>query len=62
MLVMKKKFRYYLCLIIFLLAISSFNAFSQAPSKTPGTPRITITGTVIDTTGKRIEGLCIHLQ
>lgn len=56
---MKKKFRCYQYLIIFLLAISSSHAFSQAPPKAPATPRITITGTVIDTTGKRIEGASI---
>lgn len=62
MLVMKKKFRCYLCLIIFLLAITGFKAFSQAPPKPQASPKITITGTVTDSTGRKIEGASIVAQ
>ena len=51
---MKKKIGCYGSLMIFLLLISCCKAFSQSPPS-----RITITGTISDTTGKRIEGASI---
>src|SRR5258708_3726187 len=53
---MKKKFRRYQYLIVFLLSISTLDAFSQAPPKPAGTPKITVTGTITDSAGKKIEG------
>ncbi len=53
---MKKKMGYFLCLLLSLFALP--RAFSQQPVKTPH-PRITITGTVIDTTGRRVEGASV---
>jgi TonB-linked SusC/RagA family outer membrane protein len=52
---MKKKIGY-LCLILSLFALPG--AFSQAPAKPPH-PRITITGTVTDSTGRRIDGASV---
>ncbi|HEX9512165.1 MAG TPA: TonB-dependent receptor [Puia sp.] len=56
---MKKKFRRYQYLIVFLLSISTLDAFSQAPPKPAGTPKITVTGTITDSAGKKIEGASI---
>src|SRR5260370_37856155 len=56
---MKKKFRRYQYLIVFLLSISTLDAFSQAPPKPAGTPKITLTGTITHSAGKKIEGASI---
>src|SRR5258707_10548752 len=53
---MKKKIGYFIGLLLSLLAFSM--AFSQQPAKTLP-PRITITGTVIDTTGQRVVGASV---
>ncbi|HLZ87077.1 MAG TPA: SusC/RagA family TonB-linked outer membrane protein, partial [Puia sp.] len=53
---MKKKLGYRICLLLALFAFS--RAFSQQPANTPR-PRITITGTVIDTTGQRVVGASV---
>lgn len=53
---MKKKIGYSICLLLSLFVFSG--AYSQQPLKTPR-PRITITGTVIDTTGRRVEGASV---
>src|SRR5882757_7206093 len=53
-----KKFGYYGSLMIFFLAIFCCKAFSQAPPRSQGT-KITITGTVTDTAGKKIEGASV---
>ena len=55
-----KKFGYYGSLMIFFLAIYC-EAFSQAPPRSQGT-KITITGTVTDTAGKKIEGASVVSQ
>src|SRR5258708_21106602 len=53
---MKKKIGYFMGLLLFILAFSM--AFSQQPAKI-FPPRITITGTVIDTTGQRVQGASV---
>src|SRR5579872_2762866 len=53
---MKKKIGYFICLLLSLFAFS--RAFSQQPAKTPR-PRLTITGTVIDTLGQRVVGASV---
>ena len=59
---MKKTIGYCIGLIFSLLAIPCSRAFSQDQPKVQGPPRITITGTITDTTGKRIEGASIVAQ
>jgi TonB-linked SusC/RagA family outer membrane protein len=55
---MKKKIGYSICLLLSLFVFP--RAFSQAPGKTqPTHPRITITGTITDTTGRRVEGASV---
>jgi TonB-linked SusC/RagA family outer membrane protein len=57
---MKKKLGFRLCLVLFLFALP--RAFAQTPpAKTSSHPRITITGTVIDTTGRRVEGASVSV-
>jgi len=53
-----KKFGCYGSLMIFFLAIFCCKAFSQASSRTQG-PKITVTGTVTDTAGRKIEGASV---
>ena len=53
---MKKKIGYCICLLLSLFAFT--RAFSQQPAKTPR-PRITVTGTVIDTLGQRVVGASV---
>jgi TonB-linked SusC/RagA family outer membrane protein len=53
---MKKKIGYSICLLLSLFALP--RVLAQQPTK-QSHPRITITGTVIDTTGRRVEGASI---
>jgi len=53
-----KKFGCYGSLMIFFLAIFCCKAFSQASSRTQGA-KITVTGTVTDTAGRKIEGASV---
>jgi len=53
---MKNWIGYFICLLLSLFALP--RAFSQQPAKTPR-PRITITGTVIDTLGQRVTGASV---
>jgi len=48
------------CLILFLVLLVCSDAFAQAPAQSP--PTITITGTVVDSTGKIIEGASVIAQ
>lgn len=59
---MKKKFGCYSCLLFLLFIISCCEAFPQAPSKPAASSKITVTGIVIDSAGKKIEGASIVAQ
>jgi TonB-linked SusC/RagA family outer membrane protein len=60
---MNRKKGLYLGLTAFLFALFGSGAFSQAiPAKPRNSSRITITGTITDTTGKRIEGASVVVQ
>ena len=56
-----KKFGCYGSLMIFFLAIFCCKAFSQAPPRSQGV-KITVTGLVTDTAGKKIEGASVVSQ
>ncbi|MBN9385330.1 MAG: TonB-dependent receptor [Chitinophagaceae bacterium] len=56
-----KKLGCYGSLMIFFLAIFCCKAFSQAPPKTQST-KITVTGLVTDTAGKKVEGASVVSQ
>ena len=45
------------CLLLFLALVAGSGAFAQAPSSSP--PKITVTGTVSDSAGKKIEGASV---
>ena len=53
---MKKKIGYTICLLLSLFTLP--RVLAQQPPK-PARPHITITGTVIDTTGRRVEGASV---
>jgi TonB-linked SusC/RagA family outer membrane protein len=55
---LSRKLLFYGQLVMMLLLAGGYSAFSQAPSR-PTKPRITITGTVTDTTGRRVEGASV---